>query len=285
MEAVNLTRHIELPDNPKWEVVMRFTRSVFGRLRAFVTSVLNRFVELRFVVALGFIALYYLQRSLIPWLAENLPPEQNWGSLLQLARWTAFAVVLAILLIAFIANTFMWVADYKERLRAGVTFLLNAEAINTRDVLEHVRWTNAKILAVVAMILGLLSQLAKLDKAPVEHHVPLLALALLVLIALFDAALDLEAEWTISVLASARRSYLSRKTPKQTSLPAIIWATNQSKPAQMALYISAESSRAEAPDIKVASVSRTALNLISFAVVISACALVAMTSLVLRDHP
>ena len=128
----------------------------------------------------------------------------------------------------------------------------------------QVRWSNAKILAVVALILGMLSQYNQIGSIPIEHRVPALATALLIFVALFDSTLDLEAEWTISILESTKNVDESGK--EKGTLARAIWKTNQFKPLQDDLY---EQVRiGQEPKIRFGSFTSTAQNLISFAVIV-----------------
>jgi hypothetical protein len=229
--------------------------------------ILGGFVAKRFWIAFIFFVAYY------GWIAV--------GTHCQVLRWGILAILLVLLGAGVLANFFMWIHDSRERLASGIGMLRgNYDKIIDKGVVEHVRWTNAKILAVLGLIIGLFSQLPKMEKVPSVHHVPLLAVLLLIVIALFDAALDLEAEWTICVLRAVRAEQ-KRHPDAHLTLPALIWATNQCKQKQIVLFTSVKTG--EEAEIKFSSISATAQNLISFAVIVVFCMLAAMIALLLRS--
>jgi hypothetical protein len=134
---------------------------------------------------------------------------------------------------------------------------------------------NAKILAIIAMILELLVNYERLELFSLRDQVPLMVLALLILVALFDAALDLEAEWTTSAL-SATRSTNSQGVNKLL-LSHTIWNTNQFREEQRKLYHDLHGEKQPAAhfhgkhlQITFRSFTATAQNLISFAILVVA---------------
>ena len=214
-------------------------------------NLLNWFVSARFWLAPAFCVTYYAQLVL---------PIR-----LYCFKRFCLALLITTLIAAILANV-RWIPDYRDRLAGGIAFLRAQQDTmrEEREILSQIRWTNAKILAIIAMILGVLLHYEKLELLSSSHRVPVLVVALLVLVALFDAALDLEAEWTISVLA-ATRSVDSRGVSKML-LSHAIWNTNQFRKAQKELYEKLQ--KREEPRITFRSFTATAQNLISFAIIV-----------------
>jgi hypothetical protein len=205
---------------------------------------LEWFVTARFWLAPAFIVTYYAQ--------VHLPGYP-------VLKHACLAVLLTLLLIAIAANL-MWIPDYRSRLAGGVAFL-KAEGTSSRDekqLLEQMRWSNAKMLAIVGIILGVLAHYDKVESLG-EHTVPAIIVVLLILVALFDAALDLEAEWTISVLSAL-------KEPANFPLPHAIWKTNQFRDDQILLLNNVRAT--VPPTITFRAFSSGAQNLISFAILV-----------------
>lgn len=161
-----------------------------------MTFLLSKFVGARFYLAPAVIALYYLQEFFLT------------GSIR-----TAVLVLLSLVFILAILANRMWAIDYGERISSGLKRVRD-ESIQLEESvgLEQARWSNAKMLAVVGLILALITQLPTIQKIPEVHQLPALVLVMLILIALFDAALDLEAEWTISTL-TPKRGKESKESP------------------------------------------------------------------------
>jgi len=144
-------------------------------------GLVKRFVSVRFLLAPIFVAVYYLQLK--------LPPRFH------VAKHVCLMLLIGTLLFAIVANL-QWIRDYKSRLLGGVNFLNGSSGTfpDKHEVLSQIRWANAKMLGLVAMILAFLLNYEKLELVPLPHRVPVIVVGLLVLVALFDAALDLEAE-------------------------------------------------------------------------------------------
>jgi hypothetical protein len=216
---------------------------------------LEWFVTARFWLDPAFIVIYYAQ--------VHLPGHP-------VLKHTCLAVLLTVLSIAIAANV-RWIPDYGRRLVGGVAFL-RAEGTSSRDekqLLEQMRWSNAKMLAIVGIILAVLVHYDKVESLREPYAVPAIIVVLLILVALFDAALDLEAEWTISVLSAL-------KEPTKFPLPHAIWKTNQFRDDQISLL---DDVRAAVPStITFRAFSSTAQNLISFAILVVG----GTTALVLR---
>lgn len=212
-------------------------------------NILDRFVAARYWLAPAFILVYYLQLCL--------------PSRFVMTKHASLGVLMFVMLVAVIAN-FRWIPDYAARLNSGV-FFLKEEKDSTRDekqMLEQMRWANAKILAIIAMILALLTHYEKLEEVAYPHKVPVMVVLLLILVALFDSALDLEAEWTISVLSVSN----SIGTAPKMHLAHAIWNTNQFRTAQRRLYENLV--RGHYPEVTFRAFSSTAQNMISFAIIV-----------------
>lgn len=210
---------------------------------------LGAFVSARFWLVALFAAVYYVQLYVFT------------GSSF---RVVCLYFLIVLLVIAAVAN-YMWVADYRERLVSGIRFLRTTGLANAGadQVLEQCRWSNAKMLGVVAIILEVLGTvIEKRELIPADQRVPALLVAMLILASLFDAALDLEAEWTVSMMAGKTGARPTDVAP----LAAAIWHTNQFREQQTRLYAGLRGTAA--PAVSMASFSGAAKNLISFAVVI-----------------
>jgi len=123
------------------------------------------------------------------------------------------------------------------------------------------------MLGLVAMILTFLLNYENLELVPAPHRVPVIVVGLLVLVALFDAALDLEAEWSISALSTARVA--GSACTQDLLLSEAIWHTNQFRPSQKDLYDRLRQNE-DISDIKFGAFTATAQNLISFAMIVIA---------------
>lgn len=210
---------------------------------------LGGFVEARFWLVGVFAGIYYLQLYIL----HNSS-----------VRIGCLWLLIAQLAVAAAAN-YMWVVDYRDRLASGISFLRTTGLANASDdqVLEQCRWSNAKMLGVVAIILEVLGTLIeKRDAIPLDQRVPALLVAMLILASLFDAALDLEAEWTICMMAGKKSADPKDVVP----LAGAIWHTNQFREHQKKLH--AHLRGANAPPVTMACFSGAARNLISFAIVI-----------------
>ena len=216
-----------------------------------IVHLLGLFVSIRFWLLPAFVSLYYLQGMLS---ANHLNIKRS-----------LLAILLIVIAVAIPAN-YMWIVDYRRRLTSGVKFLNSATraTFDEKDAIEQVRWSNAKLLAVVALILAMLSNYNQVSSIPIQHRVPVLATALLIFVALFDSALDLEAEWTISILESTKN--VDETGKEKGTLARAIWKTNQFRTLQNELY---EQVRAgKEPKIRFGSFTSTAQNVISFAVIV-----------------
>jgi hypothetical protein len=211
---------------------------------------LDLFVSIRYWLLPLFVSLYYAQSQL---LSSFLIPKR-----------IILIILLVIIGLAIPAN-YMWVVDYRRRLTSGVKFLNEVQtSSDEKEAIAQVRWSNAKLLAVVVIILEILAHYDHIDSIPIEHRVPALAVALLILVALFDSALDLEAEWTISILVSVKN--VDSSGNEKGILAKAIWKTNQFKLRQNELYEKVRSK--QEPKINFGSFSSTAQNVISFAVIV-----------------
>jgi hypothetical protein len=201
---------------------------------------------------------YYLQRLLPPW------P----GILKDLLLCPLILVAFA----AIVAN-YKWIVDYRRRLEGGIDHVMAATrpSFNVKEALTQMRWSNAKLLAVVTITLGVLSQLTKLKEVPQEHWVPILATLLVIFVALFDTALDLQAEWTIQgfgiIRAKAAAARDAGATVHPVHVASAMWHCNQVKPAHRQLYEAILNGTAPA-GLPFTAFTVTVQNLISFAIII-----------------
>lgn len=224
-------------------------------------KLLDRFISARFWLAPLFVAVYYAQAV--------LPSSQH------CVKHLCLAVLIATLFAAILAN-FSWIPDYRSRLEGGVGFIRgHKDAIREeREVLAQIRWTNAKILAIIAVILELLGHYEKLELFSLRDRVPVMVVALLILVALFDGALDLEAEWTTSALSA--KDLPNSQGVNKLLLSHAIWNTNQFRPEQKKLYSHLHGEKqplASPPEeeelrITFQSFTSTAQNIISFAILV-----------------
>jgi hypothetical protein len=238
-----------------------------------VKSFLSAFVAARFWVAPGFLSVYYLQLNL----AEHSG-----------IRKAFLIALLGVLGIALPAN-YLWIVDYRERLNSGISFVRSHSLPNlaTSQSLEQARWANAKILGIIVIVLSVCSQFSRLGTVPSEHRVPILTIVVLIFIALFDAALDLEAEWTISLWLSSRISGTPSSgrrvpsAPRAVNLAAAMWHTNQFRKEQIKLFNDIHGGHV--PAITFLAFSSTAQNLLSFAALIVGCTITMMIVLLMQQ--
>ncbi|MBV8055376.1 MAG: hypothetical protein JO071_09075 [Deltaproteobacteria bacterium] len=126
-------------------------------------------------------------------------------------------------------------------------------------------------MAVIVIFLEILLHAEDVLSIAVPYRVPVLVLALLIVVALFDSALDLEAEWTIAMLTSAKDV---QNPSGEITLARAIWQTNQFRDKQLAVFTSAKDGTAST--LSFGSFTATAQNLIIFAAAIVTVILVAI---------
>lgn len=151
--------------------------------------------------------------------------------------------LLGVLAIASPAN-YLWIVDYRARLASSISFVRSHSLPNlaTSQSLEQARWANAKILAIIVIILSVCSQFSRLGTVASRHRVPVLGVVVSIFIALFDAALDLDAEWTVSLWLSSRLTgtplagHGGPVSPRAVNLAVTIWHTNQFRQKQIELF-------------------------------------------------
>jgi hypothetical protein len=214
----------------------------------FIERPLRKFVASRFLLLPAFCSIYYLQLEL---LKQYRYP-----------RRICLLFLLGILTLAIPANYF-WIADFRKRLESGFNFLKTqtSSAIEDKDALDQMKWCNVQVLGIVIIILGILSQYQHFKLIPPNHRVPVLTFVLLIMVALFDAILELQAEWNITVLGAIKRAEDGKAT-----LPHAIWKVNQYHKARENLYNYALSG--EVSVLKFNSFPAGVQNMISFAMII-----------------
>lgn len=152
--------------------------------------------------------------------------------------------------------------DYLTRLEAGIHALRqnpkNPAPLDLKDVLEHARWCNVKLYGVMTVILGVVAATLPRNWVPLFHEPVALAVTVLLLVALFDSLLDLEAEWTITMLSASGGDLGER------NLAFLIWKTNQFRMQQSYLL----NVSANLNQLSISQVTGTAQNIIMFAVAI-----------------
>lgn len=219
---------------------------------------LDQFVSARFWLLPTYVLAYYVQFYIE---ASNLP--------LKVLRGVLLAVLILLLVIAILANR-MWTEHYRERVFSGLKFLIENDIyVNEKTVLEQHRWAGAELLGVVIIILTTLSHFPDLEQFGRVNSVPLLVTAMVILVALFDAALDLSAQQTISLLARTRKP--------EEQFAKVIYYTNQRDKTQQKLYqelVDEDSglrkaiSEGNSSYISNATFSSQAHNLIAMAIII-----------------
>jgi hypothetical protein len=178
---------------------------------------LDRFIGARFWILPIYVSIYYLQLSI----NANTPA-------LRVLKGTLLVILILILVVAVIANR-MWAEHYRERVFSGLKFMIeNNVSVDEEIILEQHRWAGAKLLGVVLIILGSLWQLSDIGKFGEAQLVPVLVTAMVILIALFDAALDLSAEQTICLLANTKKP--------DERIGKLIYHTNDFNEIQKELY-------------------------------------------------
>ena len=170
---------------------------------------MNKFIGARFWILPLYVSAYYLQLVL---------PVDN--TLLKVLKVVILCVLILFLVAAILANR-MWTEHYRERVFGGMKYIVQHDVkVDEEVVLEQHRWAGAKLLGVVVIILGCLAQFKELPQISFQHRVPVLVTVLVILVALFDAALDLSAEQAVCLLAPTR-------TPDVQKTNKLIWHTNQ----------------------------------------------------------
>jgi|SoiMethySBSTD1v2_1073268.scaffolds.fasta_scaffold01445_21 hypothetical protein len=218
----------------------------------------DRVVRYRWGLCVAFITFYYMARY-----ESGLIPIPN--VLEQIITWSRPYLLLADLLMIVVAGLSTYPAvtlDYLARLEAGLDALRqnpkNPAPLDLKDVLEHARWCNVKLYGVMTVILGVIGATLPRSWVPPLHEPVALAVTVLLLVALFDSLLDLEAEWTITMLSASAGDLGER------NLAFLIWKTNQFRPQQS--YLLKES--ANLKQLNTSHVTGTAQNIIMFAVAI-----------------
>ena len=220
---------------------------------------LDRFIGARFWILPIYVSIYYLQL----YINANTP-------VLRILKGTLLVILIVILVVAVVANR-MWAEHYRERVFSGLKFMIeNNVSVDEEIIMEQHRWAGAKLLGVVLIILGSLWQLSDIGKFGQVHLVPALVTAMVILIALFDAALDLSAEQTICLLANTKK-------PEEERIGKLIYHTNDFNEIQKELYreiINEDSAFRKAikennlSHLSYKTFSGQAQNLISMAIVI-----------------
>ncbi|MGD0571101.1 MAG: hypothetical protein ABSA78_22105 [Candidatus Sulfotelmatobacter sp.] len=231
-------------------------------------NLLKRFVASRFLLLPAFCSVYYFQLGVV----------SSWP----LVRSICLLVLIVILLLAIPAN-WLWIVDFRKRLESGFQYLNSqpSQFAEPDEPLEQMRWCNVQILGIVVMILGILSQYQYVERIPRQHRVPALALVLLILIALFDAIMDLQAEWIISVMTAIKGSEQGK-----LAFPKAVWKVNQYPKVREKLYSYAVDSKPST--MGFSSFTASAQNTISFAMIIVsgfAATIIALLWLQLRSIP
>lgn len=195
-----------------------------------------------------------------------------------LPQWLAVvkdALILLLMVVALLTifANYKWIEDYRARLMNGVEHILNADntTFKEKEALGRMQWANAKLLALVALMLGILSQTKELGLVGREHLVPILATLLLIFVALFDASLDLEAESTIQgfgiIRAVQRAASATGTAGHPLSIASALWKCNQTDPAHEQLY--EEVRNGQKPKyIPFTAFTTLAKNVISFAILV-----------------
>jgi len=183
----------------------------------------------------------------------------------QILTWSKPYLLLTDLLMILVAGLATYPAvtgDYLTRLEAGIHALRqnpkNPAPLDLKDVLEHARWCNVKLYGVMTVILGVVAATLPRNWVPLFHEPVALAVTVLLLVALFDSLLDLEAEWTITMLSASGGDLGER------NLAFLIWKTNQFRMQQSYLL----NASANLNQLSISQVTGTAQNIIMFAVAI-----------------
>jgi hypothetical protein len=170
---------------------------------------LEGFIGARFWLLPIYVSIYYLQLYTI----AN-------ATILTVFRGAVLVILILFLIIAVLANR-MWAEHFRERVFSGLKFMTdNKVTVNEQIVLEQHRWAGAQILGIVLIILGALWQLSDVGKFGEDHIVPVLVTAMVIFVALFDAALDLSAVQAMCFLATT-------KNPEEESIGKLFYHTNQ----------------------------------------------------------
>jgi hypothetical protein len=179
---------------------------------------LERFIGARFWLLPIYVSLYYLQLYI----------DAN-TTILKVLKGGILLILILTLIFAIFANR-MWADHFRDRLFNGLKFMINDKvAVNEQFVLEQHRWAGAQILAIIIIILGVLWQLSTVDKLGEIHIVPIIVTAMVILVALFDAALDLSAVQYVGFLAPT-------KNPEEDKIGKLYYHTNQRNEIQQKLY-------------------------------------------------
>ncbi len=212
----------------------------------------------RWALCVAFVLFYYLARyqsGLI-----GIPK-----ALEQIITWSKPYFLIADLLMITVAGLATYPAvtgDYLKRLEAGIEALRqnrnNPTPLDLKELLEHARWCNVKLYGVMTVVLGVVAATLPRSWVPLFHEPVALAVIVLLLVALFDSLLDLEAEWTITIISAAGGEIGER------NLAFLIWKTNQFR-IQQSYLLNASTNLKQ---LSISHVTGTAQNIIMFAVAI-----------------
>jgi hypothetical protein len=226
-----------------------------------VERLLHGFVGARFWIAPAYVLTYY---GVV--LAARGGWAREWPRVFPWLIGATFTVLIGVLCVAIVANR-LWVEDYRSRLLGGVRYLRSRQAIkkSSGQAYEQARWSNGKMLAVTTVIMAIFTQYETFTRLEQVHQLPVLVVVMLVCVALFDSALDLEAESTICLLAASLRA--GPQEENAGTLAELIWSTNQFRPGQELLF-EILAGRASEGALTSRSFSAPANNIISFAIII-----------------
>lgn len=204
-----------------WLNVYKATKLLLNQLKVGERKMrhfLERFIGARFWLLPIYVSIYYLQ------LYINANTK-----ILTVFKGTILVILILFLIIAVLANR-MWAAHFRERVFSGLKFMIdNKVTVSEQIVLEQHRWAGAQILGLVLIILGALWQLSDVGKFGENHIVPVLVTAMVIFVALFDAALDLSAVQVMCFLATTKK-------PEEESIGKLFYHTNQRNEIQKKLY-------------------------------------------------
>jgi len=179
---------------------------------------LERFISARYWMLPSYVSIYYVQL----FINANTP-------ILRTLKGTLLVILILLLVVAVLANR-MWAEHFRERIFGGLKFMIeNDVSVDEKVVLEQHRWAGAQLLGVIVIILTILWQLSDVGKFGEANIVPVLVTGLVILVALFDAALDLSAEQAICLLAIT-------KNPKEEAIGKLFYHTNQRSEFRKGLY-------------------------------------------------
>jgi hypothetical protein len=218
----------------------------------------DRIVQYRWGLCVAFVVFYYAAR----YESGLLPIPKLLEQIIIRSKPYFLLADLLMLIVAAVATYPAVTGDYLTRLEAGIAALRqnprNPSPLALKEVLEHARWCNVKLYGVMTVVLGVVAATLPRNWVPPFHEPVALAVTVLLFVALFDSLLDLEAEWTITMLSA------SGGAPGERNLAFLIWKTNQFRVQQSYLLNAA----ANLKELRIPQVTGTAQNIIMFAVAI-----------------